>query len=134
MTETWQWDADRLRDDLEAAGYDVSMADAHLTTAGGSLRARRDRGARDHLIAIDAGGRFNAVVTVMTEEQSGVTSVARVDLRIIAESRRAVSISGTLTSCDQLTPIIEALDHLADAPPASASFPRPPRLSPDTDE
>ncbi len=133
MTGGWQWEPDQLRDALEAAGYDVSLADARLTTVGGSLRARRDRGGRDHLIAIDAGGRFNAVVTVMMDEQSGATSIAQVTLRIVTEARRAVSISGTLTSIDQLRPIVEALDHIADNPPAAAPFPRPPRLAPDAD-
>ena len=113
MTSTgWRWDPDRFRAELEARGYDVDATEAVLP-AGGSLTARRDRGSRSHLVALDAGGRFRATVTVALGEVSGEETVAGVALRVVAETRRSVTVSGTLTEADRLPPLLVALDRLA---------------------
>lgn len=112
MTAGWRWDPERLRAELEEAGYDVDASAADLG-GGGSLRARRDRGGRSFVVAIDAGGRLRGVVTVVADETGGSTTVAGAALRLVIETRRAVMVGGTLTEGAQFGPILEALDGLA---------------------
>ena len=112
MSTGWRWAPDRFRTELEALGYDVDATEAELP-AGGSLTARRDRGSRSHLVALDAGGRFRATVTVALDEVSGEETVAGIALRVVAETRRWVTVSGALTEPGHLSPLLVALDRLA---------------------
>jgi len=115
----WRWEPELLRDALAAAGYDVDPAVSDGAN-GGSLRARLDRGGRSHVVVLDAGGRFRGVVTVVADETGGSASVAGVALRVVAETRRAVMVGGTLTAVNQLGPVLEALDGLAGGLPSGA--------------
>ena len=125
MTSTgWRWDPVRFRAELEALGYDVDATEAVLP-AGGSLTARRDRGSRSHLVALDAGGRFRATVTVALDEVSGEETVAGVALRVVAETWRSVTVSGTLTEVDHLPSLLVALDRLATGRPDDHRSGRP---------
>ena len=112
MPTGWRWDPERFRAELEVLGYDVDAAEAVLP-AGGSLTARRDRGSRSHLVVLDAGGRFRATITVLSGEVSGEETVAGIALRVVAETRRWVTVSGTLTEPGHLSPLLVALDRLA---------------------
>lgn len=118
-TTAWRWEPERLRETLAAAGYDVD-ATAGDGADDGSLRARQDRGGRSHVVVLDAGGRFRGVVTVVADETGGSATVAGVALRIVAETRRAVMIGGTLTDVVQLGPVLEALDGLAGGLPGGS--------------
>lgn len=120
MTEGWRWEPERLREELEAAGYDVDASEARLD-GGGSLRARLDSGIRSYVIVIDAGGRFRGVVTVVEDETSGAATVAGAPLRLVVETRRAVMAGGTLTDAAQFGPVLEALDGLARGLPGDSS-------------
>ena len=120
MTGGWRWEPDRLREALEAAGYDVDASAADLD-GGGSLRARLDRGSRSYVVVIDAGGRFRGVVTVVQDETGGSATVAGVPLRLVVETRRAVMVGGVLTDAAQFGPMLEALDGLAGGLPGRTS-------------
>ena len=125
MTSTgWRWDPVRFRAELEALGYDVDAAEAVLH-GGGSLAARRDLGSRSHLVALDAGGRFRATITVALDEVSGEETVAGVALRVVAETWRSVTVSGTLTEADHLPSLLVALDRLATGRPDDHRSGRP---------
>jgi len=124
MTGGWRWEPDRLRDELEAAGYDVDSSAAELD-GGGSLRARLDRGSRSYVVVIDAGGWFRGVVTAVEDETGGAATVAGVPLRLVVETRRAVMVGGALTEPAQLGPVLEALDGLAGGLPGGTSVSGP---------
>lgn len=111
----WHWDPDRLRADLAALGYDVDGGDASLP-GGGSLSARRERGTRSHLVAVDAGGRFRATTAVAAEEDGRAETVAGVPVRLVAETRRSWTVSATLTDPAQLAAVVAGLDRLAPPP------------------
>lgn len=116
-TTSWRWNPDGLRAELEAVGYDVDAAEAGAE--GGSVRGRLDRGSRSYVVVLDAGGRFRGVVTAVEDETGGSATVAGVPLRVVAETRRAVMVGGTLTDAAQVGPVLEALDGLASGLPGS---------------
>lgn len=116
----WRWDPVALGGELEAAGYDVDGTEATMGVGGGSLRGRLDRGSRSYVVVLDAGGRFRGVVTVVEDETGGSASVAGAALRVVAETRRAVMVGGTLTDPAQVGPVLEALDGLASGLPGDA--------------
>ena len=121
MTAGWTWDPGRLRADLEALGYDVDAA--HAGIDGGSLTARRDRGGRSHVVVVDAGGRFRAVITVVLDEAGWADEVAGVAVRVVRETRRAVTVTAILDDVGRFVPLVTALDRLAStAPPEDAAM------------
>lgn len=130
MSGGWRWEPARLREELEAAGYDVDASAADLD-GGGSLRARLDRGSRSYVVVVDAGGRFRGVVTVVEDETGGSATVAGAPLRLVVETRRAVMVGGTLTDAAQFGPVLDALDGLAGGLPDRVS--RPPSYPSDED-
>jgi hypothetical protein len=119
----WRWQPDRFRAELERLGYDVDAAEARLAAARGSVTARRDRGARSDLIALDAGGRFRATVTFATGETSAEEIVAGVPVRVVAEGRRILTVAATLTDAEQVAPVVAALDRLTGGMPDRRSTP-----------
>ncbi len=109
----WVYQPQRLRDILEAAGFDVDTS-AAILSGGGSLSARRQRGEQATVVSVDAGGRFRATLTAVVETPPSTTgNVAGVQVRIVPELTRTTTISGHLTAPDQLGPLLEALPSLA---------------------
>ncbi len=109
----WVYQPQRLRDTLEAAGFDVDTS-AAILSGGGSLSARRQRGEQATVVSLDAGGRFLATLTTVVDTPSPETvDVEGVQLRVVPELTRTTVISGQLTTPDQLAPLLEALPSLA---------------------
>ena len=119
----WRWQPDQFRAELERLGYDVDAADAHLATSGGSVTARRDRGSRRDLLALDAGGRFRATATFATGETSAEEIVGGVPVRVVAEGQRILTVTATLTDPEQVAPLVAALDRLTGGMPDWRSTP-----------
>ena len=109
----WSWEPRRLQADLEALGYDVDASAANLAGGGGSLTARLDRGSRGLLVVLDAGGRFRAKVSVVGHEARRTAEVAGVPLRVVSETRRVATVTGTLSDHGQLAAVLAELDRLA---------------------
>lgn len=107
------WDARRARDVLEGMGYDVEREAAWGELDGGSLVARRERAGRAHLVALDAGGRIRAEVTVTLDERAREAAVGDTPLRVTDTAQAFVTVSGTLASLDDLAPVLAALDGIA---------------------
>lgn len=112
MSRGWRWDPDRLRLALEAEGFDLDPTDPAPSDDGGSISARRDRAGRTLLVVLDAGGRFRAEITALTDEQGWSTTEAGVPLRVVTETRQASTATGILTDPDQLSPLLAAIDRL----------------------
>ncbi len=109
----WIYQPQQLRDILESAGFDVDTS-AAILSGGGSLSARRQRGEQATVVSVDAGGRFRATLTAVVETPPSTTGdVAGVQVRIVSELTRTTTISGHLTTPDQLGPLLQALPSLA---------------------
>lgn len=116
----WSWQPAKLSALLRGLGYDVDLSDA--AERSGSLRGRRDRGARSHVVVLDAGGRFRAQVTHVREEARRVASIAGFEATIIRATEQTEHITATLTDPQQLEPLLRALDE-------TGTFPRDSRKS-----
>ena len=108
----WVWEPERLREELEAAGYDVDPAETADSGGGGSLTARRERWGRNQVLSVDAGGRFRGTVTVTLAETGTGAEIATVPVRVVTHTRRESTVGGVLTAPDQLGPVLGFLDAL----------------------
>jgi hypothetical protein len=108
----WRWDPERLASELEQRGWDIELSDARLLEGGGSLSARRDRGGRALLLAVDAGGRVQASLTTVIEQRGETLGIGDVRLRLVRETQRRSTLSGTLTEVGQFWELLRLLDTL----------------------
>jgi hypothetical protein len=116
VSDRFAWDPLAIRDTLAGLGYDVDLTEAW---AGGIVRARRDRGERACLLAIDAGGRIRADLTATLDESARRAEAHGVALRIVAATERRVTVTGTVPDVPALAAVAARLDALAapDLPP-----------------
>ena len=112
LASGWRWDPERLASELEQRGWDIQLSDARLPEGGGSLSARRDRGGRALLLAVDAGGRVQASLTTVIEQRGETWGIGDVRLRLVHETQRTSTLSGTLTEVGQFWEFLRLLDAL----------------------
>ncbi len=120
----WRWEPDRLREELERAGWETDLSCARIPDGGGSLSARRSRGARTLLLAIDAGGRIRATLTRVVDEHAGTATAAGTVLHLVIESQRTTTVAGTLSQMDAFRELLRFLDTL-DGGHEAVAVPRP---------
>lgn len=105
----WTYRPERLAETFEAAGFEVDRADAQRN--GGSLTARRERGDRTVLVAVDAAGRLRVTVTERRDETAGETRLGGVDLREIEETIRSRTLTGRLGDAAELPDVLADLSR-----------------------
>lgn len=110
-TERFAWDPLAANDALAALGFDVDLRDAWAT---GNLQARRDRGERATLVALDAAGRLRVEVTTTLAETASDADAAGIALRIVAVAQRVVTATGTLPVLSALAAAIAAAEAAAE--------------------
>ena len=108
----WHWQPEHLAAELEDTGYDVDLRAGTLADGGGSLVARRDRQARSQLVAIDAGGRFRATVTIVVEESRRAAEIGGNPVRVTTETRRIINVAGLLSTPELLPALLEFVDSI----------------------
>ncbi|HEX2281838.1 MAG TPA: hypothetical protein VHG52_08750, partial [Thermomicrobiales bacterium] len=78
--ERWHEVLPSIADRLRQIGYDIASSQSSAPQ-GGSIVARRDRGDRVIVLAVDAGGRFRAEITWIVGEWPSQDEVAGVAVR-----------------------------------------------------
>jgi hypothetical protein len=123
---------DVLADSLRDLGYDIEPAQPGVPS-GASLVARRDRGERVIVLALDAGGRFRIDLTWTIGEWSARDELAGVPLRVVDTVSRSTNVVGYLARPEQILGVVAALGEIVDwAAPADRNelldpeFPPPP--------
>jgi hypothetical protein len=106
--ERWHEALPALRDSLREIGYDIVSSQTG-TPLGGSIVARRDRGDRAVLLAIDAGGRFRAEITWLVGEWPSQDQISGVPVHVVDAVSRAVTVTGELSRPEQVLEIVAAL-------------------------
>lgn len=120
----WRWEPERLCEELDQAGWETDLSAARLPDGGGSLSARRDRGARTLLLAIDAGGRIHATLTRTVDEHADTASAAGTTLHLVIETQRTTTVAGTLSRMRAFRELLRFLDAL-DGGHEAVAVPRP---------
>jgi hypothetical protein len=105
-------DLGEVADALRGLGYDIEPASPNAKPAA-SLVARRERGERAVLVAIDASGRFRVELTWRVGEWPSETVIGDVALRIVDSVTRAINASGQATTTAQVSSIIAGIDEFA---------------------
>lgn len=95
---------------LGQLGYDIDPPRPGHPPVGG-LVARRDRGERVTLLAVDAGGRFRAEITWLVGEWPSRDVIGGVPVRVVDGVSRAVTITGQAQEARQMVEFIIALEN-----------------------
>ena len=110
--ERWRQAMPALADRLRELGYDIEPA-GHGEPSGGSILARRDRGDRAVVIAIDAGGRFRATISWVVGEWPSRDEIAGAPVRVVDAVSRAVTVTSELESPEQVAEVVDGLSTIA---------------------
>jgi hypothetical protein len=110
--ERWREALPSIADRLRQIGYDIASSQSSASQ-GGSIVARRDRGDRVIVLAVDAGGRFRAEITWVVGEWPSQDEIAGVAVRVVDAVSRAVTITGQLSEPEQLFDVIAGLGAVA---------------------
>ncbi|HEX2282146.1 MAG TPA: hypothetical protein VHG52_10355 [Thermomicrobiales bacterium] len=108
----WREALPSIADRLRQIGYDI-VSSQSSAPQGGSIVARRDRGDRVIVLAVDAGGRFRAEITWVVGEWPSRDEVAGVAVRVVDSVSRLVTITGQLSEPEQLFDVIAGLGAVA---------------------
>jgi hypothetical protein len=111
---------------LREIGYDIASPQTGAPP-GRSIVARRDLGDRAVVLAIDAGGRFRAETSWIVGEWPSLDEIAGVAVRVVDSVSRAVTITGQLSSPEQVFEVVAGLGTIA--PWADVADPEPPPAS-----
>jgi hypothetical protein len=116
--DLWRAALPLIADRLRQIGYDIASSQPSAPQ-GGSIVARRDRGERVIVLAVDVGGRFRAEITWVGGEWPSRDEVAGVAVRVVDSVSRTVTITGQLSEPEQVSDVIAGLGAVA--PWASAA-------------
>ena len=97
---------------LRRFGYDIE-APREGETAGRSIVARRDRGDRVIVLAVDAAGRFRVDIAQVLAERAAQDAIAGAPVRLVETVTRALTIAGTITAWEQMAEFLEELEGFA---------------------
>jgi hypothetical protein len=97
---------------LREIGYDIASPQTGAPP-GRSIVARRDLGDRAVVLAIDAGGRFRAETSWIVGEWPSQDEIAGVAVRVVDSVSRAVTITGQLSSPEQVFEVVAGLGTIA---------------------
>ncbi|MDQ3695421.1 MAG: hypothetical protein M3464_17600 [Chloroflexota bacterium] len=111
MTNTANWDPERVRSLLRARGYDIDAADTRY--GDDSVSARRERAGRTRLFAIDRGGRFRAEITAAAGETRRASSLGTVPIVIVTQTQRLFTLTGSLPDWSHLPTVLAQIETLA---------------------
>ncbi|HLL51443.1 MAG TPA: hypothetical protein VK356_12310 [Thermomicrobiales bacterium] len=120
--ERWRRAMPTLADRLREFGYDIEPS-RHGELSGGSIVARRDRGDRAEVIAIDAGGRFRVTITWMVGEWPSWDQIAGVPVGVVDAVSRVVTVTGQLESPEQVVELVGGMSTIAPRASVTASEP-----------
>ena len=105
-------DLREIADALRGFGYDIEPASPGEPPAT-SLVARRERGERAVLLAIDASGRLRGEVTWRVGEWPSETVIGDTALRIIESVTRSVTAFGQAHTTAELLSLVVGIDEFA---------------------
>lgn len=108
MTTAQNWQPAEVRALLQARGFDMDHADTRY--GDHSVSARRERGGQVQLFAIDSGGRFRAELSVDAGETRRTSSIGAVPVVIVAQTRRLLTVTGSLQNWSHLPSVLSQLD------------------------
>ena len=120
--ERWHQAMPALEDRLREFGYDIEPTQSGAPPS--SIVARRDLGDRAVVIAIDAGGRFRAMITWVVGEWPSRDEIAGVPVRVVDAVSRTVTVTGQLEGPEQVAEVVTSLRAIA--PWASVEESEPP--------
>ena len=120
--EHWRQVMPTLADRLREFGYDIEHSGSN-DPSGGSIVARRNRGDRVVVIAIDAGGRFRVTITWMVGEWPSRDEIAGVPVRVVDAVSRSVTVTGQLESPEQVAAVVDGMSTIAPWASVTASEP-----------
>ena len=104
-SQLWREALPSIADRLRQIGYDIASSQSS-GPQGGSIVARRDRGDRVIVLAVDAGGRFRAEITWIVGEWPSQDEIAGVTVRVVDSVSRAVTITGQMSDPEQVFEVI----------------------------
>jgi hypothetical protein len=110
MANAQGWQPAEVRQQLQARGYDIDPTDHRY--GDHSISARRERGGSAQLFAIDSGGRFRAELTIEVGESRRTSSIGPVPVVIVAQTRRLLTVTGSLQYWNHLPSVLSQLDTL----------------------
>ena len=110
MANAHSWQPAEVRAQLQARGYDIEQADSRY--GDHSISARRERDGSAQLFAIDSGGRFRAELTIDVGESRRTSSIGPVPVVIVAQTRRLLTVTGSLQNWTHLPSVLGHLDLL----------------------
>jgi hypothetical protein len=125
--ERWREALPSIADRLRQIGYDIASSQSSAPQ-GGSIVARRDRGDRVMVLAVDAGGRFRAEITSIVGEWPSRDEIAGVAVRVVDSVSRAVTITGQLSDPEQVVEVVTSLSTIAPWAEVADSEGQPPSI------
>lgn len=108
MTNGQDWQPAEVRAQLQARGYDIDRADTRHGDY--SVSARRERGGLSQVFVVDSGGRFRAELAVDAGETRRTSSIGVVPVVIVAQTRRMLTVTGSLQNWAGLPSVLSQLD------------------------